>query len=305
MAHPRIGDDTRGLLLGVVGVTIFALTLPMTRLATGGLGEPQLSPWFVTFGRAALAGLLSVLYLLAVRAPWPSAAQWRGLAGTALGVVVGFPLLMAYGVQQVGAVHASVILGVLPLGTAVVAAIAYRQRPSPAFWGCAALGSALVVFYAVLKARAAGVGMAVHWADVLLFGAVVSAALGYVGGAKLTPQLGAERVICWVLVLSLPVTLPVTFLTWPAQPVSLPAWGGFLYVAVFSMWIGFFAWYRALALGGAVRVSQVQLLQPFLSMLSAVPLLGERLDALTLVFGVAVVASVFLGKRAPADRRPA
>lgn len=297
-AASRGGDDTRGLALGVLGVAIFALTLPMTRLATGGVDEPQLSPWFVTFGRAALAGLLSVSYLLIAHSPWPTAAQWRGLAGTAAGVVVGFPLLMAYGVREVGAVHASVVLGVLPLATAVVAALVYRQRPPPAFWLCAVLGSALVVAYALLKARGAGLGVALHAADALLFGAVLAAALGYVGGARLTPALGAERVICWVLVLSLPVTLPVTVLTWPSAPVSPAAWGGFLYVALFSMWIGFFAWYRALALGGAVRVSQVQLLQPFISMLAAVPLLGERLDTQTVAFGAAVVATVFLGKRA-------
>ena len=65
------------------------------------------------------------------------------------------------------------------------------------------------------------------------------------------------------------------------------------------MWIGFFAWYRGLALGGTVRVSQVQLVQPFFSMLMAVPLLGEKLDAVTLGFGLAVIATVFLGKRMP------
>ncbi len=299
--RPVHSDETRGLWLGVLGVAIFALTLPMTRMATGGAEAPALSPWFVTFGRAACAGLLSIVYLLAVRAPRPERAQWGAIAFTALGVVVGFPLLMALGLRQVQAVHASVILGVLPLATAVIAALAYRQRPSTGFWACAALGSALVALYAMLKAPP-GAAFGIHWADLLLFGAVLAASFGYVSGAKLTPSLGAERVICWVLVLSLPVTLPLTWLTWPTQPVPWASWLGFAYVAVFSMWIGFFAWYRALAIGGAVRVSQVQLLQPFLSMLFAVPLLGERLDAMTLAFGVAVIATVFLGKRMPSDR---
>jgi drug/metabolite transporter (DMT)-like permease len=106
-------------------------------------------------------------------------------------------------------------------------------------------------------------------------------------------------VICWALVLALPLTLPLAAFSWPAGPVKAAAWWGFGYVAVFSMWLGFFAWYRGLALGGTVRVSQVQLVQPFLSMLFAVPLLGERLDAVTVGFGLAVIATVFIGKKMP------
>jgi drug/metabolite transporter (DMT)-like permease len=136
-------------------------------------------------------------------------------------------------------------------------------------------------------------------ADGLLLLAIISSSSGYVSGAQLTLAMSAEKVICWVLVLSLPLTAPLALLTWPQQPVSLAAWGGFAYVSLFSMWLGFFAWYRALAIGGTVRVSQVQLLQPFFSMLVAVPLLGEKLDALTVAFVLAVIATVWIGKRMP------
>ena len=97
--------------------------------------------------------------------------------------------------------------------------------------------------------------------------------------------------------LALPATLPATLWLWPTQPIAPSAWGGFLYVGVFSMWAGFFAWYRGLALGGALRVSQTQLLQPFFSILAAIPLLGEPLDVVTLGFALAVVATVVAGKR--------
>jgi drug/metabolite transporter (DMT)-like permease len=136
-----------------------------------------------------------------------------------------------------------------------------------------------------------------EWADLLLLGAIASAAVGYVFGAQVTPALGAERVICWVCVMALPLTLPGTVLTWPTQPVAWSAWGALLYVGVFSMWAGFFAWFRGLALGGALKVSQTQLLQPFLSILAAVPLLGEPLEVMTVGFALAVVATVFVGKR--------
>jgi drug/metabolite transporter (DMT)-like permease len=297
--------ERRGLLLGLLGVTIFAITMPMTKLAIGTASAPQLSPWFITFGRAAVAGLLSILYLLAqyrrglLRVPANN--QWALVAFTACGVVVGFPLFMALALQTVPSMHGAVVTGLLPLSTAVVAALWYRQKPSAAFWVCAVLGTLLVLAFMLVRSADSRGHLSLHLADVFLLLAMGSASLGYIGGARLTPSLGAESVICWVLVLSLPLTLPMAWLHWPAdaQAVRSASWWAFAYVAVFSMWIGFFAWYRGLAIGGAVRVSQVQLVQPFLSLLFAVPLLGETLDAITLGFAVAVIATVFIGKKMP------
>jgi drug/metabolite transporter (DMT)-like permease len=292
--------EARGLALGLLGVVIFAMTVPMTRLAVGPALDPQLPPFFVTAGRAALAGVLAAVYLLVVRAPWPGREHRLALFVSALGTVVGFPLFLALALRRVDAMHAAVVTGVLPLATAIAAAIAFRQRPSAGFWACAVLGCTIVVAFAAWK----GSGSLVL-ADALLLGSVTSAAVGYVAGARLSARMPAERVICWVLVMSLPVTLPAMFATWPQHPASVAAWGGFAYVTVFSMWLGFFAWYRGLALGGTVRVSQVQLVQPFLAMLFAVPVLGERLDAATLGFALAVVATVFVGRAMPVGRGPA
>ena len=293
--------------LGVLGVAMFAVTLPMTRLATGTVDAPQLSPWFVTLGRAALAGVLSVVFLLATRSPVPQRHQWRPLGMAVLGNAIGFPLLLAYALRVVTASHAAVITALLPLVSAMVAAWVLHQRARLGFWICAVIGSLLVVAFSVLRAQQHGSGFGFEWADLLLLGAVICASFGYIYGAQLTPSLGAERVICWVCVMALPLTLPATLLLWPTQPVATSAWLGLVYVGMFSMWIGFFAWYRGLALGGALRVSQTQLLQPFLSILAAVPLLGEPLNVVTLGFAAAVVATVVIGKRLsqpPATLRP-
>lgn len=290
-------QETRGLALGLLGVAIFALTLPMTRLAVGTPEAPLMSGLFIAMGRAAVAGLLSALLLLVLRAPWPRRADWGPLALTALGVVFGFPLLTSIAMRHVSAVHASVIVGVLPLATAAVGALLHRQRPSGAFWACALLGTALVVGFALLHSGAAG--LALHPADLLLLGAMLCAAVGYGYGARLSHHMRADAVICWALVLSLPATLPLAWLSWPQAALPATAWAAFGYVSVFSMWLGFFAWYHGLALGGTVRVSQVQLIQPFLGMLFAVPLLGERLDGVSLGFGLAVMATVLAGRRMP------
>lgn len=291
----------KGLLLGLLGVVIFALTLPMTRLAVGTVEAPQMSGVFIALGRAVVAAALSAAFLWATRAPWPRREDLLPLAITAGGVVFGFPLFTSVAMRYVEAVHASVIVGVLPLATAAVAALLHRQRPSTGFWLCAVLGSALVVGFAVLRSGSAG--LTLHPADMLLLAAMLCAAVGYAYGARLSQRMRAEHVICWALLIALPITLPLAVATRPTTALHASAWWGFAYTAVFSMWLGFFAWYRGLALGGTVRVSQIQLVQPFLGMLMAVPLLGERLDAVTLGFAVAVIATVFMGKKMPVHAR--
>ena len=286
-----------GLWLGALGVAIFALSLPMTRLAVGTPEAPQLSGVFVALGRAVLAAMLSGVFLLLTRAPWPRRADWVPLGVVALGVVFGFPLFSSIAMRHVEAVHASVIVGVLPLATAAVGARLHRQRPSPGFWLCAGLGTALVVVFAVLRSGRAGLTLAP--ADALLLLAMACAAVGYGVGAQLSQRMRPDYVICWALVFSLPINLPIALMEWPHIAIKNEAWLAFAYVGVFSMWLGFFAWYRGLALGGTVRVSQLQLLQPFLSMLFAVPLLGESLDAISAGFGLSVIAVVFIGRKMP------
>lgn len=295
-------DALRGWWLGVLGVVIFAFTIPMTRLASGTLADPQLPAVFVAIGRAAVAGVLAAAWLGWRRATWPRPQQWRRLGLTACGVVVGFPLFMGLAVTRVDAAHASVVTGLLPMATAALGAWLLHQRASIGFWASAALGTALVLAFAVWKS-----GGHLALADVLLLGAVLTGGFGYVQGARLSVggpgvAMAPADVISWVLVLALPLSLPVAFFTWPTGPVHVVSWGAFAYVAVFSQWLGFFAWYRGLALGGTLGVSQVQLAQPFLSMALAVPLLGESLDAVTVGFAVAVMATVVVAKRMAAAR---
>lgn len=292
---PSPAEVRRGLVLGFVGVTIFALSLPMTRLATGSVAEPHLSGVFVAFGRAVAAALLSVAYLLVIRAPLPTRADLVPLLWIAGGVVIGFPLGMSVAMQYVESVHASAMLGILPLATAVIGAYLARLRPPIAFWVVAAFGSGLVVAFPFVKT---GTGLAgIEVADVLLVGATVCAATGYAHGARLARTMPAEQVICWACIIALPITLPIAFATLPTSVIPDTAWIGFAYVSVGSMWAGFFAWYRGLALGGTIRVSQVQLMQPILSMGFSVPILGELLDGVTVLFGLAIVATVFVGRR--------
>jgi drug/metabolite transporter (DMT)-like permease len=299
--------EKEALFWGLIGVTLFAATLPFTRIAVGSVQAPQLSPWFVTFGRAAVAGVLSVMYLLWQKSRGnlkiPTRAEWPLVAMTAFGVIIGFPLFLALALRYVPSTHGAVVTALLPLSTALLGALWFKQRPSKGFWACAVVGSGLVLTFMIWRQWQATGGFYLGAANIYLIIAMTTGALGYIGGAALTPRLGSEQVICWVLVSCLPITVPLALIFTPAQPaeIVMMSWVGFAYVALFSMWIGFFAWYRALALG-AVRVSQIQLIQPFLSLLFAVPLASERLDMMTLFFAIAVIATVYVGKKMPVNQ---
>jgi drug/metabolite transporter (DMT)-like permease len=288
-----MSDSRKGFLLGLLGVVLFAMTTPVTKLAIAAPGFDGLSPVFITFGRAAAAGLLSLTYLFVTGAKRPSRAQIGPLYLAGLGIVIGFPLFLGLAVQYVDAMHAAVIAGALPLGTAVLTALWMRERASIRFWVLAVLGFVLVLLYAWL----AGSGQGFELADGLLILAMLSASAGYVLGTRLSAQMRPEHVVSWILVLYLPLTIPVALRAMPAAPVAPEAWAAFAYLAIISMWLGFFAWYRGLAMGGTLRVSQVQLLQPFLSMIFAVPLLGERLSPLSLGFCLAIIATVALSRK--------
>lgn len=278
-----------GFFYGFLGVLAFSLTLPATRIAVSGF-----DPVFVGLGRAVFAAALSLVLLVVTRQKVPPLRFLPNFCIVVFGVVIGFPLLTAIAMRDAPASYGAVITGLLPLSTALGGVWRAGERPSPAFWGFAGIGSALVIGFALL----AGNG-SMGSADWALLGAVAAAGAGYAEGAVLSRQLGSWQVICWSLVLSMPVLLPVVLKHTPADlsVVSDGAFLGFLYVSIFSMFLGFFAWYKGLSLGGVARVGQVQLLQPFLTILASAILLGEPLTLKTLGFAAGVIICVALGKR--------
>jgi drug/metabolite transporter (DMT)-like permease len=284
-----LARDRLGLLLGLAGVVIFGATLPMTRLAVA-----DLSPWFVTFGRAALAGMVAAVVLLVMRRQLPSRPDLARLGLAALLLVGGFPGFTAFAMQLVPAAHGGVVLGILPLATAAVGAVLMRDRPPLLFWVSAVAGAVLVVAFSLRDG-----GGRLEWGDALLAAAVAAAAVGYVVSAQLAARMPGWEVISWIVVVSLPVTVPLTLLSAPADPAAIAgrSWLAFLYLGLMSQYLGFFFWNAGLALGGVARVSQVQLLQTFVTLGVAALVNGERVDAVTVLAALAVVAVVALGRR--------
>jgi drug/metabolite transporter (DMT)-like permease len=287
-----LSDETRGMLLGLVAVAMFSLTLPLTRLAVA-----DLPPVFVALGRALVAAALAGAWLCWQRAALPPRAALLPLAMVSLGCVIGFPWLTSIALRTLPASHGAVLVGILPLATAVFSALRGNEKPSAGFWIMALLGSAIVIGFALRQS-----GGSFHPADLLMFGAVVLGAVGYAEGGRLSQSLGGQQVISWALVLSVPLLLPlVLWLCWPqldtVAAAGWKAWAGFAYISAFSMFIGFFFWYRGMALGGIARVGQVQLVQPFLTLASAALLLGEALALSNVAFALAVIAVVAAGRK--------
>ncbi len=284
-------NETKGMLLGILGVSAFGLTLPTTRIVI-----PYLDPIFIGLGRAVVATLFAALFLLLSRQKIPNRKQIYQLLIIASGVVVGFPILSSWAMQYVPASHGGVVLGILPLATALVGVYIGDERPSVPFWLVSVAGSGFVILYA-LNQGSGGIQVA----DLALLGAIFSAAIGYAVGAKLSKELGGWQVICWALVVAFPFIIIPTIRYAPESLMGMHVveYASFIYLALVSQLFAFFVWYKGLALGGVARVSQAQLLQPFITILASSLFLGEIIDAATMIFVFLVVGSVWLGKRMP------
>lgn len=284
-----IPSPALGLVLGAIGVTIFGLTLPMTRIALDGF-----SPLFITFGRAVIASAAAGTALLVLRKRWPRGAfPALFLAGICL--VFGFPIFSSIAMQSLPAAHGGVVLGLLPLLTSIFAVIVDGERPSPLFWLCGVAGAVLVVAF---SARQSGFRLEVG--DLWLLASAVSASLGYVLSARLARRLSGWEVISWALVVMLPLSLIGAALTF-ASGVTAPghgAIGALLYHGLLSMFGGFIFWNAGLAIGGISRVAQIQLMQTFVTLLFSTILLGEHIGIETIIFAIAVAFVVWLGRKA-------
>ena len=284
-----MNKESKGMLIGFIGILIFSLTLPVSKIAV-----LSFDPYFIAFGRACLAGLVALGYLLYTKSPMPSRADLAKFVVIALGVVFGFPIFTTVAMKEGSSSHGAVILGMMPLATTVIGVLRFKERPSLGFWLVSLLGAALVIIYALLKSAGS-----FTYIDGLLVLGGICACIGYVEGGELSRKMNPRAVISWALVISLPINIVMSYLLfdsayWNADVI---AWTTFVYLSLFPMFLGFFFWYEGLAVGGIARVSQVQLIQPFCTLLAASIFLGDHLTLMNMVFAFLVVSTVILSKK--------
>ncbi|MEU6094790.1 DMT family transporter [Streptomyces sp. NPDC047079] len=285
---PRYG----GTLQAALGVVAFSLTFPATAWGLEGFG-----PWSLVAMRSVLAAVIAGGCLLALRVPLPARRHRAGLAVVAAGVVLGFPLLTTLALQTSSTAHAAVVVGLLPLTTALFSALRVGARPSRTFWLAALAGAAAVIAFTVQQS-----GGALTGADAYLFGALLVCAAGYTEGGRLARVMPGWQVIGWALVLCLPLSVPATLIALSHEPVHLTAHGvaGLLWVAAGSQFLGLFVWYRGMAAIGIPRASQLQLAQPLLTLVWSVVLLGEQLTPAAPLTAAAVLVCIAVTQRARA-----
>ncbi|MGW7525204.1 DMT family transporter [Streptomyces sp. NPDC054783] len=283
--------ERRGLGTGLaaLGVASFSLTFPATAWGLQGFG-----PWSLVAVRSVLAALVAGGCLLALRVPLPERRHLPGLAVVAAGVVVGFPMLTTLALQTSTTAHAAVVVGLLPLTTAVFSALRTGSRPSRRFWLAALAGAAAVVAFTVGQS-----GGALTAADGYLFAALLVCAAGYTEGGRLARIMPGWQVIGWTLVLCLPLSVPAAALALTYEPVRLTGHGvaGLLWVALGSQFLGLVVWYRGMAVIGIPRASQLQLAQPLLTLVWSALLLGEHFTAAAPVTAVAVLVCIAVTQR--------
>jgi drug/metabolite transporter (DMT)-like permease len=297
----KLSRENKGFIFGFVGILIFSITPPATKMALG-LNNNALSPEFITFGRSALAGALSLMYLFFSRKKLPNIKFIFNISIIAISLTVGFPLFLSLGLIHSTSTHAAVILTLMPLMTAIFASFYFKQKASFGFWICAIVGCIVVIIYTLTRGQIDAGIIELSYPDIFFFISVIAGAVGYIFGAKLTKTMGSVDVISWALVLALPFHFSLAIYYFPIKEIPSISWVGFLYTALFSQWIGFFAWYKALDLGGAIRVSQIQLLMPFLTFIFSIILLGETLDFLTIFFSISIIFLIYLSRKMSVKR---
>ncbi|WP_052012273.1 DMT family transporter [Alicyclobacillus hesperidum] len=291
--------ESLGLVYGLVGVLVFSLTLPASKVAVGSFGALVVGP-----GRALIAAIFAALTLWIRHEKLPQKKYLPGFIIIGVGAVFGFPLLTAWAMDRVPASHGAVELALLPIATAAVSALRNGERPSWLFWMCSVGGALTVAAYTSVT----GLG-GIRLADLALLGAVIIVAFAYAEGGRMASDLGGWQVIAWSVVISAPAVtmlLIIDFATTGVPHILHAPWTGWaslLYLGVGSQFFGFVAWYTGMGIGGVARVSQMQYLQPFFTILFSWVWLGERLTIKTLVAALVVVLWVAVGKRATVRRQ--
>ena len=285
----NLSNETKGMLIGVIGITMFSLTLPFTQMAV-----KEMSPFFVAFSRATIAGFCALILMILGKYKLPTKNQIKRLIIIAIGIVYGFPIFTSMAMTTLPSSHSGIVLGILPLTMSVLAAIRYKEKASLAYWITSIIGASLVITYAFIDNN----GFLIK-EDLWLLFAILFVSVGYSEGGNLSKEMGSIAVVSWALVLTLPFNIIATYFFYETSfsSVSLQALISLSYVGLFSMYIGFFFWYKGIAIGGISRVGQVQLIQPFLTIFAAFFLTNEKITFLNILFALMVLVVIIVGKK--------
>jgi drug/metabolite transporter (DMT)-like permease len=286
-----LNNENKGFIYGFLAVLAFGLTLPLSKELL-----QYLNPLFIAFGRSFIASVFAIIILLIWASRLPTIRQFLQLFIIALGVVIGFPVFSTIAMQSIPASHGAIMVGILPISTSIIGVYITRERPSIKFWLFSIIGSILVISFTLLEGNGS-----FQKGDWFLLIALFMVSIGYALGAKLAKEMAGWEVISWSLVLSFPFLIVPTLWYMPHDTNLIPysEYIYFLYLGIVSQLFAFFAWYKGLALGGIARVSQVQLIQTFITFFASYILLDEKISITMIIFAVLIMITIWIGKQMP------
>ncbi len=251
-------------LSALIGISLFALTAPLTTQALDGFSVVSIGA-----GRGVIGGAIALLVILFSRWQRPNNVTFMWLLLATPGLVFGFPYLLTLALTDTSSADVGVVLAALPLLTAVFSALVSNQRLPARFWGWALSGSLITASYFLLQSdwSAQQHNPVTRW---ILLAALVSAAWGYTAGAQAAKTLGGWQTICWVQAVTAPISALVFGWSlgqngYESIDTTTNAILSLVYLGVFSQLVGFRFWFQALAVD-PTRVSQIQLLQPLVTL---------------------------------------
>ena len=285
---PFTAKQKSGLFYACLGIFLFSLSLPFTKLAL-----KSFDPLFTAFARPVIASLLAIPLMAKAKALSLPRNLWRPMAFTTLGAVFGWPILIALALQRTTSAHVSVIAAVMPLVTAIFSVWKNKKRVGTSFWVASGLGTLLLILFTVGRGGATKADLT---ADLLIIGAVLASSYCYVEGASLTKHMPGWQVISWVVIFGLPISAPGATIVYANTHQNFTMHGdaifGLLAIGFSSMYLGFFAWYRGLKDFGVTHGSQVQQLQAILTLGWSALLLGEQVTLTMIVSAIGIVLCV-------------
>jgi drug/metabolite transporter (DMT)-like permease len=257
---------------------------------------PEFGPVALIEVRVAIAAAV-LLPLVAWRGRWP---QLRAHLGPALLVgVVNSALpfvLLAFALQTLNAGITSILNGMVPIWTALLAWVVLRQRVRGSQWLGLALGAVgvAVLVWDKLSWRPDTEAFAATLAVAACVAATVSYAVAAIFARKKLADTDPSAVAAGSQLGATLALPPLVFTAWPAATPSLNAWSATVALGVVCTAVAYLLYFRLLARIGAVNASSVTLLVPVFATIWGAIFLAEPITARLIIGGAIVLTGTAL-----------
>ena len=259
----------------------------------------EISPTTLIFSRAGLGSLLLCAFLALRRQPvLPPRDALGPLALMGFVGVAFHQLLQAHALRLTSAVSTGWLIGLIPVWSALLAAVLLRERFGPRKIAGLVIGFAGAVLVVTRGDFGAGLlALPSTRGDLLVLASTFNWAVYTVLGHSTIRRLGPARATAGAMLLGWLMLAPIFLATagWSDYARLSPAgWGALLFLGIAASGLGHLFWYAALEKVETSRVAALLYLEPLVTLAAAVVLLGEPVGAATVVGGLTLMGGVVL-----------